>query len=96
MTIMDDNGQQSADDALEPQDDIYNPLKDQEILAEDNTPPAAPADDIYSHAPLDDPSTDDLLDSDEVYQEGVSGATNADDEQIGPDTELHPVRPSDN
>ena len=77
-----------ADDGLEPENDIFDPLHDEEKLEEDNDTPAAPADDIHSTAPIDDPSTDDQLDSDELYQEGVSGATNADDEEeIGLDEE---------
>jgi hypothetical protein len=35
------------------------------------------------------------MDSDELYQEGVSGATNADDEEIGPDEESKPLEPED-
>jgi hypothetical protein len=71
-----------SDDRLEPEDDIFNPVRDEDKLAEDNDTPAAPADDIHSTVPIDDPATDDQLDSDELYQEGVSGATNADDEEI--------------
>lgn len=77
-----------ADNGLEPEHDIFDPIHDEEKLAEDNDTPAAPADDIHSTVPIDQPSTDDQLDSDELYQEGVSGATNADDEEIGPDEEL--------
>jgi hypothetical protein len=76
-----------ADDRLESEDDIFDPIHDEEKLAEDNDTPAATADDIHSTVPLDDPSTDDQLDSDELYQEGVSGATNADDEEIELDEE---------
>jgi hypothetical protein len=61
----DDNGtQQSADDALEPQDNMYNPLKDEEKLPEDNDSPATPASDIRPGGPIDQPSTDDQMDSD--------------------------------
>ena len=81
---MDDNSRLSPDDALEPDDDIFDPTRDEEKLAEDNTSPAAPADDIKTVAPLDIPSTDSGVDSDELYQEGLKGATNADDEEIGP------------
>ena len=76
-----------ADDRLESEDDIFDQIHDEEKLAEDNDTPAATADDIHSTVPLDDPSTDDQLDSDELYQEGVSGATNADDEEIELDEE---------
>ena len=47
-----------------------------------NDPPDAPADDIRSSSPIDEPSTDDSIDPDELYQEGLSGATNADDEEV--------------
>jgi len=92
---MDDDDQQSADDALEPENDIFDPNLDEEKLPEDNDSPAAPADDIRSTAPLDDPATDDGVDSDELYQEGIGGATNADDESIGPDEEPKPLEPED-
>lgn len=92
---MDDDYRRSADDALEPEDDIFDPTRDEEKLAEDGRPPAAPADDVHSTAPLDDPATDDGVDSDELYQEGIGGATNADDEEIEPDEEPQPLEPED-
>jgi len=92
----DDNDyRQSADDALEPKDDIFDPIRDEERLAEDGDSPATPADDTHSTAPIDEPSTDDGIDSDELYQEGIAGATNADDEEIGPDEEPKPLEPED-
>ena len=91
----DDDFRQSADDALEPKDDIFDPIDDETRLAEDGSTPAVPADDINSTVPIDDPSTDSALDSDELYQEGVSGATNADDEEIEPDEEPKPLEPED-
>jgi hypothetical protein len=90
-----DDYRQSADDALESPDDIFDPLRDEKKLAEDNSRPGAPADDIHSDAPVDQPSTDDQMDSDELYQEGVAGATNADDEEIGPDERPKPLEPED-
>jgi hypothetical protein len=92
---MDNDNRQSADDALEPQDDIFSPTLDEDKLSEDNDSPAAPADDIHSHAPIDDPASDDGVDSDELYQEGLGGATNADDEEISPDEEPEPLEPED-
>lgn len=71
--------------------DIFDPTRDAGKLAEDGRPPAAPADDIDASVPLDSPSTDDGIDSDELYQEGWRGATNADDEQIGPDRSVQPL-----
>jgi hypothetical protein len=92
---MDDDYRQSADDALEPQDDIYKPKLDQQKLPNDYEPPTAPADDVHTGVPIDDPSTDDQLDSDELYQEGVSGATNADDEEVDPKEEPRPLDTAD-
>jgi hypothetical protein len=91
----DNEYQHSTDDALEPKDDIFNPVRDGEKLAEDGDSPAAPADDTRSTAPIDEPATDDGIDSDELYQEGAGGATNADDEEIGPDEESKPLEPED-
>ena len=79
---MNDDNRQSEDDALEPRDDIFDPKHDEQKLDEDSASPATPADDIRSKAPIDEPATDDGMDSDELYQEGVRGATNADDEEI--------------
>jgi hypothetical protein len=88
---MDNDNRQSADDALEPQDDIFRPTRDEEKLDEDNDPPAAPADDTHSTAPLDEPASDDGVDSDELYQEGLGGATGADDEEIDQEEEPEPL-----
>jgi hypothetical protein len=74
--------QQSEDDALEQQRDMFVPSLDEDILPEDNDPPGAPADDIHTIVPIDDPATDDGIDSDELYQEGISGATGADDVKV--------------
>lgn len=82
---MDDSNKQSEDDALEPKNDLFDPIHDEYKLDEDGTPPSAPADDVRSRAPVDEPVTDDGIDSDELYQEGVGGATGADDEEIGLD-----------
>lgn len=91
----DNDYRESADDALEAKDDIFDPTRDESRLAEDGVTPAAPADDIHSTAPIDDPATDSAMDSDELYQEGASGAINADDEEVGPDEELKPLEPED-
>jgi hypothetical protein len=85
-----DNFQQRPGD-----DDIFDPTRTPDKLGEDGRPPAAPADDIHSNVPVDGPATDDGIDSDELYQEGMGGATNADDEEIGPDREPRPLEPED-
>lgn len=82
-----DDPKQSDDDGLEPPNDIFDPIHDEDKLEEDGDSPASPAKDIHSGAPVDDPATDDGVDSDELYQEGVSGATNADYEEIEPEDE---------
>lgn len=86
----DDDYRQSADDALEPQDDLFNPRRDEKKLPEDYDTPTAPATDIYAAEPVDSPETDDGIDSDELYQEGIVGATNTDDEAIDSDDEDEP------
>lgn len=92
----DNDARQSADDALEPQDDLFNPAVDEEKLDEDNDPPAAPADDIQGHSiSPDDPRTDSELDADEVYEAGVAEAAGTDDSDIEPDDEAQPLEPED-
>jgi hypothetical protein len=93
----DDSTQQSADDALESPDDIFNPNLDEEKLDEDYDSPAAPASDIPLAQPIDDPSTDDGIDSDELYQEGYGGATNTDEVGFDSDEDpAFPLEPEDN
>ena len=92
---MDDDYRRSADDELEDNDGIYVPNRDQTRLPNDDDSPAAPPSDVHSHVPIDDPSTDDQLDSDELYQEGVSGVTNADDEAVNEDDEPRPLDTAD-
>lgn len=74
---MDDTQDQnrSADNALEPKDDIFNPRRDEPKLPGDYGTPASPPDDVSGpRTPVDDPSTDDHLDEAEVYDEGVTNA----------------------
>lgn len=75
---MDDDTQdqnRTADNALEPKDDIFNPQRDEPKLPGDYNSPAAPPNDVHSRPiPIDDPSTDDHLDENEVYDEGVANA----------------------
>ncbi len=86
---------QSPDDALEPEDEVFDPLRDEEKLPGDYDSPATPAQDIRSGGRVDEPSTDDEMDSDELYQEGVAGATNAQDEEIQSDEGPFPLEPED-
>ncbi len=65
----------SVDDALEAtrQSSTVKTVG-QDALAEDNDPPAAPANDpIAPPIPVDDPSTDSGQDSSEVYEKGQTG-----------------------
>lgn len=75
---MDDDTQdqnRSADNALEPKDDIFNPRRDEPKLPGDYNTPAAPPNGVAGRPiPADDPSTDDHLDETEVYNEGVANA----------------------
>jgi hypothetical protein len=92
---MDDDNRQSADDALEPVDDIFSQTRDEEKLDQDNDPPDAPADDIKYPVNLDEPAGDTGVDADELYQEGLGGATNADDVEIVPDENPEPLETED-
>jgi hypothetical protein len=87
----DDDLHQSADDALEPQDDIFNPNIDEERLAEDNDSPAAPAIHNQHHLPPDHPATDSGIDADELYSEGIGEATDIDEDEILPRDEVSPL-----
>jgi len=93
---MDDDQQPTADDALEETrpNDLYDPLNDESRLAEDNSSPAAPADDVPS-LPLDDPATDTDEDADERYQEGEGEAADNSDREVGPDERPQPLEPED-
>jgi hypothetical protein len=82
---------QSADDALEPKDDIFNPKTDAPRLARDYDPPAAPADDTTSTPlPPDHPLSDSSIDAQELYDEGLTGATDADAQEEEPDESPQP------
>jgi hypothetical protein len=94
----DDNRHQSPDNALEPPDDIYNPVRDEEHLAEDNDPPATPAAHTKSgtQLPPDHPEFDYDHDAHEAYDEGTLGATDVDahEEATDPDAP-EPLEPKD-
>lgn len=92
-----DTERESEDDALEDTrpDDIFDPGTDEEKLAEDNAPPAAPADDVPVSSPQDDPAGDDYVDPDEQYQEGRSNAVDDSNQIIGPDERPRPLEPEE-
>jgi hypothetical protein len=91
----DDSVYQSEDDALEPADDIYNPKRDEETLAQDYDTPASPPDDVHDSLPPDHPEKDSNMDSDEIYDEGETGATEADAQEELPRQEAFPLEPED-
>jgi len=73
--MQDDNDQEyidSLDDVFEKDREIIN--GDYDGLAEDNDPPAAPADDPDVSIPKDHQTTDQELDAHELYDEGLPGA----------------------
>jgi hypothetical protein len=90
-----DEEREAEDDALEDAryGGTFHPEEDEEKLPEDGDTPAAPADDIHSSAPLDDPSTDDGEDPDERYQYGDKEASDNSDQIIGPEEEPKPLEP---
>lgn len=74
----DDTTRQTEDDVLEEDtrpDDIFNPDLDEETLPEDYGPPAAPAASKYDAVLRTHPITDDTVDRDELYNEGLGEAT---------------------
>ncbi len=94
-----DDVHESEDDALEESrlggPSMFHPDTDEEKLEGDYDPPAAPAPGASSAA-IDVPATDDGADDDEVYGEGYSAATDADDlEEDSDDAPLKPLDPED-
>jgi hypothetical protein len=79
---MDDDNTQSADDALEPIDEDLQ-VGRREKLEEDNDSPAAPAPDNSKLIPDDHPQTDSEVDSHELYDEGLTSATDFDAQHEG-------------
>lgn len=67
-------------DPLQPPDDLFNPVRDEEHLPGDYDPPAAPAPDSHqgTQLPSDHPEFDTDLEPEEVYDEGLLSATDID------------------
>lgn len=85
---MDDNPLQDDkhEDEFERDEDMFHP--DQvPRLSEDGADPAAPPTDIPGgrHVPADDPLTDDDVDSDELYNEGIGQASGATSSEVDSD-----------
>ena len=85
--------QASSPDPFQKRDDgFFNPKLNQSRLPQDYDSPASPPSDIKEKLPKDFPETDTSLEESEVYDEGVSSATDADaQEDTGPPQ--HGVRP---
>ncbi len=94
----DEDRHESEDDALEGTrpDDMYHPRTDEEKLPEDYDPPAAPAASSNNDSLQNSPLTDDNLDADEVYSEGLAEATDLDEvEEDSDDAPAHPLDETD-
>lgn len=88
--MADDNT--SADDALQTPGTLFRPGQDEPKLAEDNDPPAAPADDTDDNPiPDDHPETDSNIDAHELYDEGLTAASEINAAHEGPDDEPRPL-----
>lgn len=75
--IIDD--QASRPDPFQDRDDgFFSPKHNQPHLPQDYDTPASPPADVAARLPRDYPETDTNLESAEVYDEGVDGATDVD------------------
>lgn len=89
----DDDVHQSEDDALEETrpDDMFHPAHDEDKLPEDNDPPAAPPRSSQTSTNPQEPASDDNLDVDEVYSEGLAAAEDKD--KVEEDSDNIPPKP---
>lgn len=84
--------QNSSDEALQTPGSLFRPNQDEPKLAEDNSPPAAPADDTADpQAPIDYPQTDTNIDTHQAYDEGLTDASEINNAHEGPDNEPRPL-----
>lgn len=90
----DNDDEQLKEDALRGDNGMYSPQTDEPTLQEDNDTPAAPADDT-DHAdeqiPADHPETDANLDEHQVYDEGVTDASEVNAETENPEQKPRPL-----
>lgn len=89
----DDEAHESEDDVLEESraggSSMFHPDTDEDTLPEDGPPPSAPLHGDYTGVNPQDPQTDDKLDEDEVYSEGLAAAEDKEDD----DSDDEPLRP---
>lgn len=83
-------------DPLQVSDDFFSPTRDEDVLPEDNSSPAAPADDVPDpHMPLDYPTTDDGVDEHEAYDEGIAHAAGIGTQEVKPLDLAQPLTPNE-
>lgn len=90
--------EQTKEEALRPDNGTFSPDLDEPKLAGDYDPPSAPADDDdrnYPQLPPDHPQTDSSLDEHEVYDEGITDASGANDALEEPDNRPRPLEVDD-
>lgn len=89
--------QASCPDPFQKRDDgFFSPRLNEPRLPQDYEPPASPPSDIKERLPRDYPETDSNLEISEVYDEGVSNATDAEAQQdTGPHNVARPLEPED-
>ena len=95
----DDTTRQTEDDVLEEDtrpDDIYNPDLDEETLPDDYDPPATPTPSKYDSSLKTHPITDDTVDRDELYNEGLGEAASYSETlEDSDDTPAEPLEPEE-
>ncbi len=73
------NDQASRPDPFQNRDDgFFNAKRDEPHLPQDYDTPASPPSDVKERLPKDYPETDTNIESSEVYDEGVTSATDVD------------------
>lgn len=87
---MDDEN--SSDDALQTPGSLFRPNQDEPRLPQDYESPATPVEDTADNpAPPDHPETDTNIDTHELYDEGLTAASELDTQHEGPDDEPRPL-----
>lgn len=90
------NNDDQQTDPLQPQDDLFSPTRDEEVLEQDGASPASPANTEDSAGmPVDYPSTDTDVDPGGAYYGGLADEVGYSPE---PESDEHadPLSPEDN